>query len=129
MFKQLTISDIKQSVSNITQNKTIFKMRSIFKWIFIKAMLALSLLLTLFGLVFIFGMFAGLLGFNPMLMTNNAVVFYRSNLPSKLTAKESKQVSELNVLKAKLNKDSKAYSNRIALLHKKTNVTKITTKK
>ena len=77
MFKQLTISDIKQSVSNITQNKTIFKMRSIFKWIFIKAMLALSLLLTLFGLVFIFGMFAGLLGFNPMLMTNNAVVFYR----------------------------------------------------
>ncbi len=109
MFKQLTISNIKQSVFNIIQNKTVIKIRSIFRWIFIKAMLALSLLLTLFGLVFIFGMSTGLLSFNPMLTTDNAVVFYRSNLPSKLTTKESKQVAALKILSAKINKESKAY--------------------
>jgi hypothetical protein len=109
MFKQLTASNIKQSIYDISQNHIVLKIRSVFKWIFIKVMLALSLLLALFGLVFIFGMFTGLLGFNPMLMTNNAVVFYRSNLPSKLTVKESKQVAALKILSAKLNKESKAY--------------------
>ncbi len=116
MFKQLTISNFKQSISDISQNHIIVKMKSIIHWLIVRIMMSINLLLILFGLVFVFGMSTGLFVFNPSITTNNAVVFYRSNLPHTLTKKEAKQVSELKILSAKLNKESKIYANKINII-------------
>ncbi|MHB1755558.1 MAG: hypothetical protein ACYCT6_08970 [bacterium] len=109
MFKQLTITDIKQTVKNISQNKIYKTAYWIISDILNFTVLSIKTALVISGMVFI--AFILIFRFNPGLMesviTNgDAVVFYRNNLPAHLTKKETGQVTELNSLIVKLNRES-----------------------
>ncbi len=93
---------------------------------------ALSWTITkIYGVLTVYFFFLGIAGtllfmssiivFNPAFMTNKAVVFYRSQLPKRLTKQESKQVAELKALSAKLNKESNAYQERKLIIISKNN--------
>ena len=112
MFKQITMSDIKQTVKNISQNKICRTAYFIIADILNFTVLSIKTILVVSGLAFIISIL--IIRSNPGLIesavTNgNAVVFYRNNLPARLTKQEVKQVAELKILSAKLNKESKTY--------------------
>jgi hypothetical protein len=111
-MRQLTITDIKQAVKNIFQNKICKKLYLVITDILGSIILMIKTALIVFGIIFIafiliFCFNPGLPGLIESAITNgDAVVFYRNNLPKHLTKKETRQVTELNSLMSKLNGES-----------------------
>ena len=61
------------------------------------------------GIGLVIGFYSGIITFNQRLITDNAVILYRSKLPAKLTKTESKEWAQITVLQKKLNDKSKTY--------------------
>lgn len=111
MFKNTAISNFKQSAINLWSNiyPKLEKPYSIIRWLFFKIIFYITVVFVILGMALIIGFYYDIITFNPRLTTDNAVILYRSKLPAKLTKKESKEWSEVKVLKKKLNKISGSY--------------------
>ena len=82
---------------------------SITRWLFWKIVFYITVALVMLGIGLVIGFYSGIITFNQRLITDNAVILYRSKLPAKLTKTESKEWSQVSALEKKLNKISGSY--------------------
>lgn len=78
------------------------------KWMFFKVILILTTILIILGIATIIGFYYNIATFNQRLTTPNAVILYRSKLPTKLTKQESIEWAKVVSLGKKLNKVSRS---------------------
>ena len=82
---------------------------AITRWLFWKIVFYITVALVMLGIGLVIGFYSGIITFNQRLITDNAVILYRSKLPAKLTKKETKEWAEITVLEKKLNKANNEY--------------------
>ena len=111
MFKNTAISNFKQSAISFWSYiyPKLEKPYSITRWIFLKIVFYITVAFVTLGIALVIGFYSGVITFNQRLVTNDAVILYRSKLPAKLTKTEAKEWSQIKVLQKKLNKKSKTY--------------------
>ena len=111
MFKNTAISNFKQSAINFWSYiyPKLEKPYAITRWIFLKIVFYATVALVMLGIGLVIGFYSDVITFNQRLVTNDAVILYRSKLPAKLTKTEAKEWAEITVLQKKLNKKSKTY--------------------
>jgi hypothetical protein len=121
MFKNPVILSTKQSILNkwLKVKPTADKIYFAVKWITRRVIWIVEFMLALTGLILILGFYGNIITFYHPLVSNNAVVFYRSELPHNLTKQESKQITKLKVLSVKINKESNVYANKLDKLNNK----------
>lgn len=78
------------------------------KWLFYRVILILTAILIILGIVTIIGFHYDIATFNQRLTTSNAVILYRSKLPTKLTKQEKIEWTKVVSLGNKLNKVSRS---------------------
>ena len=101
MFKNKIVSSIKEFAIDLRSD--------IHPVLFFKIVFFITVAFVMLGMALVVGFYYDIITFNPRLTTFNAATLYRSNLPAKLTKKESKEWSEVKVLEKKLNKISGSY--------------------
>jgi hypothetical protein len=82
---------------------------SFLKWLLLKVVFIITFCFVMLGIALVMGFYSHIITFNQRIITNNAVILYRSKLPAKLTKKESKEWDQILILQKKINKKSKAY--------------------
>jgi hypothetical protein len=82
---------------------------AIIHWLFWKIVFYLTVAFVMLGIALVIGFYSGIITFNQRLVTNDAVILYRSKLPAKLTKAEAKEWAQIKVLQKKLNKKTVIY--------------------
>lgn len=82
---------------------------SVIRWLFFKIVFYVTVAFVMLGIALIVGFHYNIITFNQRLITDNAVILYRSKLPAKLTKKEAKEWYQVSALEKKFNKISGSY--------------------
>ncbi len=111
MFKKQAITNIRQSFINFWSYiaPKLEKPYSVIRWIFLKIVFYITVIFVTLGIALVIGFWSNILTFNQRIITNDAVILYRSKLPAKLTKKERKEWLEVSALEKKLNRISVSY--------------------
>jgi hypothetical protein len=77
--------------------------------LFKKIIFSINVIFIILGIALIVGSYYHVITFNQRLTTKNAVILYRSKLPTNLTVKEKIEWKKLLTLKKRFNKISNSY--------------------